>query len=95
MTSYMVTGVHAAARAGKTAKVVDYISKGGDVNKLDREKCSPLMWACWGGHLEIVTKLLEHGAQPNVFNEQRASSLHWASWGGHLDIVRILLTYNV
>lgn len=44
-------------------QVQDYIAKGGDVNKPDREHCSPLMWACWGGHVEIVKRLLEEGAK--------------------------------
>lgn len=46
-----------------TRQVQDYIAKGGDVNKPDREHCSPLMWACWGGHVEIVKRLLEEGAK--------------------------------
>lgn len=44
-------------------QVQDYIGKGGDVNKPDREHCSPLMWACWGGHVEIVKRLLDEGAK--------------------------------
>lgn len=44
-------------------QVQDYIAKGGDVNKPDRENCSPLMWACWGGHVEIVKRLLDEGAR--------------------------------
>lgn len=44
-------------------QVQDYIAKGGDVNKPDRENCSPLMWACWGGHVEIVKRLLDEGAK--------------------------------
>lgn len=44
-------------------QVQDFIAKGGDVNKPDREHCSPLMWACWGGHVEIVKRLLDEGAK--------------------------------
>lgn len=47
----------------RTVQVQDYIAKGGDVNKPDREDCSPLMWACWGGHVEIVKRLLDEGAK--------------------------------
>eukprot|EP00903_Cladosiphon_okamuranus_P017102 g15757.t1 len=95
MASYIVTGIHAAARAGKYGKVQDFIAKGGDVNKPDRENCSPLMWACWGGHVEIVKRLLDEGAKPDTFSHQHASALHWATWGGHTEIVRLLLEHKV
>ncbi|CAM9172377.1 unnamed protein product [Ectocarpus sp. 4 AP-2014] len=95
MASYIVTGVHAAARAGKLQKVQDFIAKGGDVNKPDREHCSPLMWACWGGHVEIVKRLLDEGAKPDTFSHQHASAMHWATWGGHTEIVKLLLEHKV
>eukprot|EP00752_Nemacystus_decipiens_P012159 g10778.t1 len=53
------------------------------------------MWACWGGHVEIVKRLLDEGAKPDTFSHQHASALHWATWGGHTEIVRLLLEHKV
>ncbi|XP_008313833.1 myotrophin [Cynoglossus semilaevis] len=43
--------------------VMEYlISKGADVNALDKHELSPLLYACGEGHVSCVTLLLEKGA---------------------------------
>ncbi|CAM9385009.1 unnamed protein product [Chrysoparadoxa australica] len=94
-SSYIVTGMHAAARAGKLMKVMDYLGKGTSVNEKDREGCTALMWACWGGHVDVCKRLLDAGADATIVNEHTATALHWASWGGHTEIVKALLKKRV
>lgn len=71
-------------------RAVDYISY---------YACSgtPLPNAARGGHIDIVTLLLEHGADPNLPEEHiapRGLALYSAVYHDHLDIARLLLEHG-
>lgn len=62
------------------------------VNKLDDEDYwSPLQYAAWYGHKDIVASLLKRGAKVDLQNKQGSTALHYACGLGHLNVVRKLL----
>lgn len=57
------TGLHAAAAVGDLAMAQYFVSKGSDVNALDRSGDSPLELATEKGHKQVADFLNAHGAK--------------------------------
>ncbi len=49
------------------------------------------MTACYAGHTDVVSMLLDAGASVHLSASDGASALHWAARNGHHDIVTLLL----
>jgi ankyrin repeat protein len=75
--SFVVRGLYAAARSGKQKQVDELLAKGVDVNQPDKDGCTCVMWASWGGHSGVLRKLLTAGADANLVNLSEANALHW------------------
>lgn len=58
---------------------------------LEQGQFTPLMWASYVGHTDVVKYLLECGANVDAIDEHGISSLSWASGRNHVDIVELLL----
>jgi ankyrin repeat protein len=57
-------------------------------------KESPLYYASYNGHTEIVELLLNSKADPNICCEGK-SPLYYASYNGHTEIVELLLYIRI
>ncbi|CAC5370300.1 unnamed protein product [Mytilus coruscus] len=56
---------------------------------------TPLMFAAWFGHLEVVTYLVTHGSQLQATDTVRGiTPLMFAVWFGHLEVVTYLVTHG-
>lgn len=53
---------------------------------------TPLHWAAFKGHLEVVWLLLKHGLDPFVLDSCGNTSLHLAASGGHNKVMECLLS---
>jgi ankyrin repeat protein len=62
-----------------------------DVNFLNLEDESPLMFAALNGHLALAKKLIEKEAD---VNKTGWTPLHYAATNGHVEIMRLLLDNN-
>ena len=67
------------------------VESGADVNARTIIENTPLMVACYHGHLSVVTYLIEKGAFMDLQNKDGNTALHDAAEGGHLEIVSELL----
>jgi hypothetical protein len=56
---------------------------------------SPLHWAAYKGHAEVLWTLLLHGMSPLTLDPEGNTPLHLAAAGGHLTIVKTLLSVSV
>ncbi|KAK6529963.1 hypothetical protein TWF281_009113 [Arthrobotrys megalospora] len=86
---------HQAANNGHTAICKLFLDYQVDFEPLDDTNCSPLFFACQGGHHEIVKLLLAAGADyENAWCGQKGGGrrcLHQAAQNGHLEVVQLLL----
>lgn len=71
------------------------LKSGSDVDALDTEGQTPLMYAAQGGNLEILELLLEYGAQLDKVEDRKWTPLHFAARHGHVGVVRKLLELKV
>ncbi|TGZ68374.1 hypothetical protein CRM22_004286 [Opisthorchis felineus] len=55
---------------------------------------TPLLFACYHGHLALVQTLLERGADIMVTAQNGWTPLHWAAQRCHADIVEVLLEHG-
>ncbi|MDO9279851.1 MAG: ankyrin repeat domain-containing protein [Polaromonas sp.] len=62
-----------------------------DVNFLNAQDESPLMYAALNGHLALAKKLINKEAD---VNKTGWTPLHYAATKGHVDIMRLLLEHN-
>eukprot|EP00962_Isochrysis_galbana_P034564 scaffold11717_cov123-Isochrysis_galbana.AAC.2 len=56
---------------------------------------SPLHWAAYKGHAEVLWTLLLHGMSPLALDSEGNTPLHLAAAGGHLTIVKTLLSVSM
>ncbi len=79
-----------AIRAGNAGLVQLHIKRGTDINQMDRNGITPLMYAATLGHVDICQLLLKAGADPVLKNLQGRNALDLADAAGH-DTVKALL----
>ena len=79
------------AEDGVLIKVQTALKKGANPNAKDDDGWTPLHYASFKGHVEIVKLLLERGANPNAKDNIGRTPLHWAAFKGHFKIVELLL----
>ncbi|WP_341816160.1 ankyrin repeat domain-containing protein [Wolbachia endosymbiont (group B) of Elophila nymphaeata] len=79
-----------AAKGGDLNKAIDLISKGANVNDTDTQGHTPLHWASWSGHLDVVEYLIVKGANINAKCNADGTPLDIARSEGHNDIVEYL-----
>jgi ankyrin repeat protein len=81
----------AAADNGDTAKVMEGLNQGIDVNVTDEHGQTALMLAADQGHIDTVNFLLQYRASLDLQNKLGGTALMMASFNGHLEVVTELL----
>lgn len=90
-TTYFSTPLIEATINGHDT-VVDYlISKRADLDSVDNENNSALIFACKGGYLPIVKSLIKAGADKDIQNTYGDTGLIIAAAGGYESIVNELI----
>jgi cytohesin len=85
--------IHDASQYGNIEAVKQHLSAGVDVNaKTKTYGRTPLRWAAWGGHKEIVELLIAKGADVNAPQNGGWTPLHCAAGKGHKEIAELLIT---
>ncbi len=86
-------GIHDAAKKGDLEKVKSILAGNPNLANLRDLKfdASPLLYAVFHGHREIVEILLDSGADPNAQNSAGKAAIHYAVEKGSREILDILL----
>jgi hypothetical protein len=80
-----------STKLGQLPRVKELISKGVDVNTVDRRGFTPLMWASASGSMDIVRQLIESGAAVNLRAKDGTTALMLSSANGFADVSRVLI----
>jgi len=81
-----------AVKLNETAKVVDLVSKGLDVNATDHLGMTPLMYATRHEDGALISYLISQGADVNAKNNAGATAIFIATRHNHLSTVAKLIT---
>lgn len=65
-----------------------------DIDVRDARKNTPLHWACWHNHHDIVEYLLEQGAHPDLKNQKAETPLMWCCGANGVRSAKHLIEYN-
>ncbi|XP_022100837.1 ankyrin repeat family A protein 2-like [Acanthaster planci] len=84
--------IHQLAAQGEIAVLEEKFQEELDIDELDADGCTPLMWACAHQQTDIVQHLLAHGADVTKESVDGETALAFASSVGCIDIIRLLLT---
>ena len=60
----------------------------------NKDGSTPLLLACYAGHVDVVRCLLQHGASVHTTNLAGWTPLHGAASGGHLEVARVLIDHG-
>lgn len=85
------SSIHEAAREGDLKTVLQQLNAGKDVNQANDSGDTPLTYAAFMGHLEIVDLLIEKNANVNAKGLAGWTPLHLAAQRGHQKIVEQLI----
>lgn len=94
------TPVHYCCQAGNTRILQEILANLDQqmsriaCNKSAKALWTPLFYACYNGHPEIIKMLINQTARIDVFDEQGEAPLHVAVSRGHEKVVDILLEHN-
>lgn len=83
--------IHEAARKGDKVSIEEFLNKGVQVNKRDNLGFTPLDFASWYGHLDIVKILIANGADVGSRDKNLMTPLHWASAYGRKEVAEFLI----
>lgn len=92
--------IHYCSRSGNTNVLSEMISQFGDLegsvicNRPAKYGWTPIFYACYHGHPEIIKVLINQSARIDVFDEHGEAPLHVAVEHGHASVVDILLENN-
>lgn len=92
--SYMASAADLidVTKQGDLSRVKKMIEQGAKVDEEGYASQTPLIWACYKGHLDIVKYLVEKGADINhKESDHGKNSLMLAAEAGHLQVVKFLL----
>lgn len=88
----------AACRKGKLEKVIEFLQNpylNADAKDEKNYNETPLIYACFNGHIEVVKVLLNNDrADINLANKYNCTPLYWACQSGKFDVVKLLLRYS-
>lgn len=85
------SGLMIAAWEGHFPLLKLFVSRGADINLLNKNGESALCLAAWRGKLDVVKWLLERGARINA-GERQWSALHYAVFAGHAEVADYLIS---
>ena len=85
------TALRMASFKGSLPFVRRLVEAGAEVNMFG---WSPLSYAAYNGHAEIVDYLLQHGASANAQTENGSSALMLAARNGHQAVAEVLLKHK-
>lgn len=83
--------LHTAASIGEANMVKELMGKKVKINKLNRGGWSPLMYASYMGHNEVIQLFLRVGADPNQRTPQGSTSLILAAMCGYDSVMTYLI----
>jgi len=85
------SSIHEAALNGDFSRISMLLEKGNDVNILDEQGRTALMYAAFNGHSSIIKKLLEKNASVNLQDKEGRTALMMASSGPYPEAIKLLL----
>ena len=80
--------------SGNRGHALDMIAEGTDVNAVQSDGTSALLYAVYQGDAELVSALLKAGADVNLRNEYGASTMSEAAMQGSAEILGLLLEHG-
>lgn len=83
--------LHRSAGGGHLELCEYFLSKGAELEAIDKSGRTALHWAAISGHTEVVKMLLGKGANILAISTSGMNSLHMAVEAGRVDTVRALM----
>jgi ankyrin repeat protein len=91
MERHSLGPIHRAVMVHNLPQLREALTRGENVDELDRESRTPLFYAVRDGDLALVSELIGHGANPDARDRSRWSPLHFAAQGYWPEVAELLL----
>ncbi|XP_046552973.1 kinase D-interacting substrate of 220 kDa-like [Haliotis rubra] len=88
--------LHVACMEGSLAEVKRILDTGrADINCRGVFGMTPVLWAAWWGHRDVVELLVSRGADVSLVDDVGNNTLHWACMGGDRKTVKFVLVLKM
>ncbi|XP_046559443.1 histone-lysine N-methyltransferase EHMT2-like [Haliotis rubra] len=81
---------------GGDRKTVEFVLSldGMDINSRGERRWTPVVWAAWRGHRDVVKLLVSQDADVSLVDDDGNKILHWACLGGDRKTVEFVLSLD-
>jgi ankyrin repeat protein len=87
--------IHVASKCNNVEMINVLLEHGSDINAVNHWKTTPLMYASWYGHYDVVVFLLEHGADYRCKNYWGETAKDRTIENNHVKCVELLSLYEM
>jgi ankyrin repeat protein len=83
-----------ASGDGDEKGVRELIASNADVDGVDEDGYTALMWTAMPGRTEVASVLITHDADVNMADQDGRTALIWAARNGHTEVASLLITHD-
>ena len=78
-------------KQGNIEKIRKYLANNVNINAVDSDGKTALMWACQSGHFEIAITLISSGADINAKDKNGKTAINYSAESGNVELMKLLL----
>ena len=78
-------------KQGDLEKIRECLSNGVNINAVDSDGKTALMWACQKGHFEVAITLISSGTDINAKDKNGKTAINYSAESGNVELMKLLL----
>lgn len=69
-------------------------NRGANLERREKDNCTPLLFAAKHGQVESIETLLQHGSQLSALDKDDKTAIYWATYENKHDALMVTFCFN-